>query len=271
MKPDWENRKFGIRLFRGDGFKIVPRLEGIQAIVADPPYGIGYVHGKEKNGPLRRNNAAAPTIFAKVKVVGDDKPFDPSPWLGYERVVLWGANNYIDKLPFPGGWLVWDKREGRGMNDQSDCEMAWVNKEKMACRLFHHMWNGMCRASEKGVPRVHPTQKPIALMEWAMKLVQLEAGTVVCDPYMGSGTTGVACVRMGLPFVGVEIEQDYFDIAVRRIRAAIASANEGFAAHHALLKRVVSCKIDSGFSDGGFHQHRRLRTAHLGKRQRRTK
>lgn len=87
-----------------------------------------------------------------------------------------------------------------------------------AVRIFRHMWNGMLRASERNTPRVHPTQKPVALMDWCIG----QAGNVstVFDPFMGSGTTGVACVNMGKQFIGIEREPRYFEIACERIKAA---------------------------------------------------
>ena len=135
-------------------------------------------------------------------------------------VVLWGANHYADKLPGQSKWLVWDKRKGFTRNDFADCEMAWTNKGGVA-RLINHYWNGMMRDSEKGVERVHPTQKPIAVMEWAIKETTDDNHTIL-DPFMGSGTTGVACVKLGRKFIGIEIEPKYFDIACKRIEAAVA-------------------------------------------------
>jgi site-specific DNA-methyltransferase (adenine-specific) len=106
---------------------------------------------------------------------------------------------------------------GDGNSDFADCELAWTNLPK-AVRIFRHMWNGMLRASERGYPRVHPTQKPVALIEWC--ITQIAAPQSVLDPFMGSGTTGVACANLGRQFIGIEIEAKYFDIACERIDAA---------------------------------------------------
>ena len=180
------------------------------AVVADPPYGIGFVHSG-KGGRLARS-----TQFGGVAVVGDNHPFDPAMWLTFPEVVLWGANHYASRLPDASCWLTWDKRDGVCSNDQADCEHAWTNLGGPA-RVIRHLWMGMLKASERGEVRVHPTQKPVAVMEWVLSFVKAHT---ILDPFMGSGTTGVACARLGRRFIGVEIEPRYFDIACRRIEAA---------------------------------------------------
>jgi site-specific DNA-methyltransferase (adenine-specific) len=196
---------------------VLPTLSGVDALVSDPPYGIGFCHGAGGDGI---GGGKYVSRFNGIPVVGDDKPFDPSDLLGAAPItVLWGGNHFADRLPSNSCWLVWDKREGHTRNDFADCEMAWTNLRGVA-RLKRHYWNGMMRASEKGIPRVHPTQKPIAVMEWVLEECGLQGGALVADPYMGSGTTGVAAIRRGLRFVGVEVVPEYFDIACKRIEEA---------------------------------------------------
>lgn len=196
----------------------------VDAIVADPPYGIGlndmcstyrdrYLYNNGKP-PLKRD--------MPYLVHGDDKPFDPAPWLAFHKVILWGGVHFAQRLPESRCWLVWDKREGTASDNQSDCEIAWTNLPGPA-RLFSHLWRGMARRGEENVsrePRCHPTQKPIALMAWCLDLCKLAPNSLVCDPYMGSGTTGVAAVRAGHRFIGVEIEPRHFDTACKRIEQA---------------------------------------------------
>ena len=196
-------------LHLADCREVLPTLSGVDAVVTDPPYGIGYVHGVG-GGRLARS-----TSFANIAIVGDDTLFDPTQWLGYRQVILWGANHFASCLPDASRWLTWDKREGICSNDQADCEHAWTNLGGPA-RMMRHLWNGMLKASERGDIRVHPTQKPVVLMAWC---VDMTSGTVL-DPFMGSGTTGVACARLGRRFIGIEIEPRYFDIACRRIEEA---------------------------------------------------
>lgn len=207
------------RLLLGDCLEILPMLGGgMEAIVSDPPYGIAFAHGSGGDGIGGRKYASK---FNGVAIHGDDHPFDPSPWIDAAKtVVLFGANHFADRLPASSKWLVWDKRRGFTRNDFADCELAWTNLRGVA-RLISHYWNGMMRDSEKGVPRVHPTQKPIAVMEWAIEETT-EVGARILDPYMGSGTTGVASTRLGRKFIGIEIDEGYFDIACERIRKAHA-------------------------------------------------
>ena len=198
------------RLILGDCLEILPTLGKVDAVVTDPPYGIAYSHGAG-GGKLARS-----TQFDHHPLVGDDKSFDPSPWLQFGETLLFGANHYADKLPASSFWLVWDKRDGVCSNDQADCEFAWV-KGKGNARIIRHLWNGMLKASERGEVRSHPTQKPVAVMEWCLGFI---SGHTILDPFMGSGTTGVACVKLGRRFIGIEIEPKYFDIACKRIEDA---------------------------------------------------
>jgi site-specific DNA-methyltransferase (adenine-specific)/modification methylase len=131
-------------------------------------------------------------------------------------VILWGANHYASKLPDSAAWLVWDKRDGTAENALSDCELAWCNVGGSA-RLKRHMWNGLCRDSEIGV-HLHPTQKPVVVMAWAMEKAKIAIGATVLDPYMGSGTTGIACIRTGRKFIGIERDPKHFETACNRIR-----------------------------------------------------
>jgi site-specific DNA-methyltransferase (adenine-specific) len=179
------------------------------AVVSDPPYGIAFKKGAGGKGKHSVRNEDA--------IVGDTEPFDPAPFLGFDDVILWGANHFAARLPH-GSWLAWDKLAGMAEFDSfSDVEFAWRCGRRKD-RVFSHLWKGICKASEKGgKERWHPTQKPIALMAWCLQMVA--PALTVLDPYMGSGTTGVACVRLGRRFIGIEIEPKYFDIACRRIEA----------------------------------------------------
>ena len=123
-----------------------------------------------------------------------------------KHLIIWGANYYPQYLRPSMGWLVWDK--GQRIS-QSDCELAYTTLDK----ALRSMTLNRAAIAQDGA--VHPTQKPVQVMEWCLSFAD-EAQTV-CDPFMGSGTTGVACARMGLQFVGIERERKYFDIACERI------------------------------------------------------
>lgn len=116
---------------------------------------------------------------------------------------------------------VWDKNPSGAVADSfSDAELFWTSFSGKR-RIYRHLWKGVCQASEKGgKQRWHPTQKPIVVMQWCIGLMP-DAVATILDPYMGSGTTGVAAVKLGRKFIGIEIEPTYFDIACRRIGDAL--------------------------------------------------
>lgn len=199
-------------LYLGDCLEILPSLSKVDAVITDPPYGIKHPCNFAARG---RGSLAACNDYPDV--YDDDKPFDPKPWLALDvPTCFWGGNYFADQLPVCSGWLVWDKERPDEL-DQATCELAWTNYVK-GVRRFRHLWNGMMKASEKG-ENYHPTQKPVALQEWVLSLRWTPNGTIL-DPFMGSGTTGIACVNLGRKFIGIEIEKKYFDIACERIENA---------------------------------------------------
>lgn len=208
----------GVELYLGDCLEILPTLVRADALVSDPPYGIAFAHGGNDRSGIGGGRYA--TKFAGVSIVGDSAPFDPAPLLSLaDTVILWGGNHFANALPPSASWFVWDKRAAsHHTNDFADCEMAWTNRKGVA-RVFRHQWDGMMKASERGEPRCHPTQKPVELMRWCLQQVP-DAKTII-DPYMGSGTTGVAAVRGGLKFIGIEIDPGYFEVACKRIAEAL--------------------------------------------------
>lgn len=202
-------------LWHGDCRDVLPTL-GAVAIVSDPPYGIGYAHS---GGGRGCHSYAEDGARNTGPIVGDDAPFDPAHLLRFDPVVLFGADHYAQRLP-RGRWLVWDKLGGKdGWDTFSDVEVAWHNKPG-AARIFRLMWKGLCQGAgqDKGAKRTHPTQKPVALMEWC--IAQAGLPDVVCDPYMGTGATGIAALNLGRRFIGIEIERRFFDIACERIENA---------------------------------------------------
>jgi site-specific DNA-methyltransferase (adenine-specific)/modification methylase len=202
----------GVTLYLGDCREILPTLDGVDAVVSDPPYGISYKKGAGGKGKHTVRNIEA--------IEGDTEPFDPTPWLVWP-CILWGANHYASRLPH-GRWLAWDKLAGMAEFDSfSDVEFAWQSGRGKD-RIFSHLWKGICKASEKGgKERWHPTQKPVELMSWCLR--QLPDAKTILDPFMGSGTTGVAAVKLGRRFIGIEIEPRYFDVACKRLSEAVSA------------------------------------------------
>ena len=124
-------------------------------------------------------------------------------------------------MPTAASWLVWDKRDNRGQERSfGDGEIAWCNVGR-SVRIFRYLWQGICQAGEKG-KKLHPNQKPLALMEWVLKKAKVGKETLVIDPFMGSGSLGVACHRAGLRYLGVEIDPEHYATAKARLQRETA-------------------------------------------------
>jgi len=189
-------------LYLGDCRDILPTLGKVDAVVTDPPYGISAAK-KGAHSSIRDNASWAPADW------DDGRPpaliFDAL--LSAREVAIWGGNYFADLLPASSAWLAWVKPEADTGFSLADMELCWTNL-------------GFA-ARTKRLPRRdgndHPTQKPVAVMAWTLGFVSSQT---ILDPFMGSGTTGVACANLGRKFIGIEREPSYFDIACRRIEAA---------------------------------------------------
>lgn len=212
-------------LWLGDCAQILPLIGSVDAVITDPPYGIGEsskkVKSRQRGGNLGKLLGSKSKAMADQKDYGDfdwDQTPPPAELIDQLRAIsqyqaFFGGNYFL--LPPTSCWLVWDKLNGS--NDFADCELAWTNWPK-AVRRIQWRWNGMIR--QGGEDRFHPTQKPLEVMKWAIDLCP-KADTVF-DPFMGSGTTGVACVVLGRKFIGIERDERYFEIACKRIEQAVA-------------------------------------------------
>jgi site-specific DNA-methyltransferase (adenine-specific)/modification methylase len=187
-------------LYLGDCMDILPTLPKVDAVITDPPYGIN------------ANKQTLGTGSKKFDRGGDwdNSVPDIKIWLDIAKLCcFWGGNYFSDQLPPTNHWLIWHK-----INDGlsfSECEMAWTNFGKQVRHLSHH-WSG----EEKQ----HPTMKPLAVMLWSIE--KSGNAETILDPFMGSGTTGVAAIQMGRKFIGIECETQYFDIAFKRREQAVA-------------------------------------------------
>jgi site-specific DNA-methyltransferase (adenine-specific) len=220
MEPLVVRLSDSVTIIHGDCRDVLP-VE-CDAVVTDPPYGINYKAptGHHKLGHLGNRKL----------IHGDAIPFDPS-WIidaflkptggngGQKPIILWGANHYANRLP-DGQWLCWDKACGKGPHSSfQDAEFAWSSRKTPRC-IFHHLWLGLLREGEDASGRArrkHPSQKPVELMLWCLETARIGLGKIVFDPYMGSGTTGIACIRTGRQFIGVETDKEYFEIARVRL------------------------------------------------------
>lgn len=215
-------------LYRGDCLEILPTLTGVDALVTDPPYGIAFQKGKSGKG--------IGAMRHEEPIIGDSEPFDPAPWLaafddkargGAKRgkpMVIFGANHFSQRIPEHGQWLVWDKSCGGGPAVSFvDAEFAWMNRRNPRC-IYRHLWMGaVCSGKDnpvKGTPRYHVSQKPRELMAWCLETARIGLGKTVLDPYMGSGSTGIACLQTGRRFIGIEIDPGHYATACQRIETA---------------------------------------------------
>ena len=193
------------RLILGDCMEVLPTLGKVDAVITDPPYGTADLW-KAPNVPKARKWH----LFGEGEILDWDKPQDVVllfPKLA-PKVIIWGGNFYA--LPTSRAWLVWNKII-RNFST-SVCELAWTNLDKPV-DAFDYSHGQLAHEGKH-----HPTQKPLPLMRWCIE--QAGRPAVTLDPFMGSGTTGVAAVGMGLGFIGIEREPKYFDIACRRIEQA---------------------------------------------------
>jgi len=222
MTPYYEEA--GITIYHADCRGVLPELSGVNAILTDPPWGAQtQVDNRRFSGGMCGHEFVEP----RERIVGDRERFNPCPLLGFKKVVLWGGQWYADRLPASGGWLVWDKREG--IEDVKwpigEAELAWTNLSR-AVHVFRNRWMGLIRDSERG-EHYHPTQKPLALMKWCIqRMGDVWTVGIICDPYMGSGTTLRAAKDMGLRAIGIEIEERYCEIAANRLRQSVFNFNE---------------------------------------------
>lgn len=193
-----------VTLYLGDCLDIMRGMpdKSVDAVITDPPYGIADVWKGGSSCGWGVARLATPKRNEWDKKP-DSKIFDEIFRIS-KQSIIWGGNYF--SLPTSRGWLIWNKPE-RNFS-LSEAELAWTSND-MPMRVFD------CRRSDPD--RVHPTQKPLSLMNWCMTFIE---GETILDPFMGSGTTGVACVQTGRKFIGIEIDPKYFEIAKKRIETA---------------------------------------------------
>lgn len=194
-------------LYLGDCMDILPTLGRVDAVITDPPYGIGMDGGnvgyKGFNNFEKKNwdkETPEKAVIDAVVAAG-------------EKAILWGGNYF--ELPPSRCFLIWDKGAGFKGRTYAEAELAWASFDSNV-RIFSY--DPLAKGDYKG--KFHPTMKPVALMAWCIQ--QAGMPETVLDPYMGSGSTGVAAVEMGRKFVGIERDPNYFAIACDRIERAYA-------------------------------------------------
>jgi site-specific DNA-methyltransferase (adenine-specific) len=202
-----------VTLYLGDCREVLPTLGKVDAVVTDPPYGIAL---NTDNSRFSGGNAASVSRKGNGRGTADGAPilndasaFDPSFLTAYgAEQIIWGWHCFPNRLP-AGACLVWVKRLDPAFGSfLSDAETAWHSRGH-GVYCFRDL-----SLTAEALYRAHPTQKPLPLMRWCIERVR---GDTILDPFMGSGTTGVACVQLGRKFIGIELDPGYFDIACKRI------------------------------------------------------
>jgi DNA modification methylase len=215
MTPYYEDESAVI--YHGDCRELIPHVGAVDAVLTDPPYGINAARTRNSQKWGWRDYAAEGWDRERPDVALLRMVIDKAP-----HVVIWGGNYFVEALPLlpAAKWLIWDK----GQTDFSlaDCEMAWCSWEGAIRRLAYARGTAMKDGKQ------HPTQKPEALMVWCLSQFPVEARTVL-DPFMGSGTTLVACKRLGRRAIGIEREESYYEIAADRLAQGSLFAEGGAA------------------------------------------
>jgi len=201
-----------------EGLKLIPD-NSIDLVLTDPPYGI-----KRGQQNMFKGYGCAENIEYGECNWDEESPsqecFNEMLRISKNQIIF-GANYFTDKLPQSNHWLVWNKTaKGMETNDFSDCELIWTSFKKNNVKRFDYLFAGMLQEDmrkHKKDTRVHPTQKPVELCRWLLEKYSNEGDTVL-DPFMGSGTTAVACKQLRRNFIGFELSQKYVDIANKRLQ-----------------------------------------------------
>lgn len=236
MKPTWQTADGSVRLFLAECEAVRDHLQ-CDAIVTDPPYGMNWDTDSQRFSGGQSPNIKRPPGGGRGRsgkygeygpVLNDDKPFDPEPWLAITpRCAFFGFQHFACRLPL-GSTLIWIKKPAALYGTfLSDADLCWIGKGH-GVYVIEYSFPPPVRAVDAGGDPcrpigVHPTQKPIAVMQRAMEILGVKSG-VVCDPYMGSGSTIIGAMRLGLSAIGIEHDPKHFDTSVRRVERELSRA-----------------------------------------------
>ena len=214
----------GIEIYHGDCREILPTLGKVDLVLTDPPYGMNL--DTDFSG-MKSKMFKGKTGGKKYEpVIGDDKEFDPAPYMdsiAANEQIWFGADYYADKLPKGGSWSIWDKRLSESADKMygSCFETIW-SKRPHKRTIYRVKFAGIFGMEKQDVStRVHPTQKPLALMARIITELAKSPPGAILDPFMGSGTTLRAAKDLGRKAIGIEIEERYCEIAVKRLRQEV--------------------------------------------------
>ena len=192
--------------------------KSIDLAIVDPPYGIGESKAdfNSRNRPCEKWKNPKPSLYTKKQWdIKPDKTFFDLLLQKSKNQIIFGANHFISLIPYDSPcWIVWNKKTGD--NDFADCELAWTSF-RSAVRMFEWLWSWFKK--QKPEDRIHPTQKPVALYKWLLSKYA-KPGWKILDTHFGSGSIAVACNEMGFELTASEIDEDYYNAAIKRIKDA---------------------------------------------------
>ena len=214
-KSEFENR-FVNKIICGDCLDVMGGWPArcAELVLTDPPYGIGEnAHRNNSRGTLTATTDYDDYDWDKQKV--SDAHILSLIRVSHNQIVF-GGNYYGSILGDTPCYIVWNKDNGKV--DFADCELAWASF-KSAVRMVTYRWQGMLQ--EPGRPkerRMHPTQKPFGVMQWILERYS-KSGDLILDPFCGSGTSCVAAKTLGRRYIGIDISQEYCEMARQRLVA----------------------------------------------------
>ena len=213
-----------MKITNEDNMELMARYEDnyFDLAIVDPPYGIGVNKGGHTlagNGNFKGGNFK---VAARKYKGGewDNEPPKQEYFTELFRVsknqIVWGANHFIERMPYNSScWIVWDKDNGESY--QADCELAWTSFDK-AVRKFTWRWWGLLQQNMKNKEeRMHPTQKPVKLYEWLLMNYAKE-GDRILDTHLGSGSIAIACHNLGFDLTACELDSEYYEAAMKRLK-----------------------------------------------------
>jgi tRNA G10 N-methylase Trm11 len=209
-KVEFEN----VTLWHADCLDVLPLLAGVDACITDPPYGMDWCFTGQGSGKGAQGGTESVTKGQRIE--GDAEDFNPAHLMQFEKLVIWGFHHFPDKLK-RGTVLVWVKKYPDAFGTfLSDADVAWM---KGGCGVY---CSPIINPASFQAEKCHPTQKPVTLMHWCFERAKVAIGGTVLDPYMGSGTTGIACIRSGRKFIGIEKDAAHFATACKRIEQELS-------------------------------------------------
>jgi len=204
-----------------DNMELMARYEDeyFDLAIVDPPYGLG-VHKMNytqstKGGIAKRRDYS--NISEWDKSTPNKEYFKELNRISKNQII-WGGNYFTENLPITQSWILWDKKtEEKYSNDFADGELAWTSFGK-PLKIYRYLWSGMLQGNMKDKQqRIHPTEKPIQLYEWLLTNYAKE-GDRILDTHLGSGSIAIACHNLGFDLTACELDKDYFEAAIKRLK-----------------------------------------------------